>query len=34
MIDATIKYKENFGVPEKRKISLLRKYKILNKYGW
>ncbi len=33
MIDATIAYKEKYGIPTKRKISLLRKLKIYKKYG-
>ncbi|RLA82850.1 MAG: CDP-glycerol--glycerophosphate glycerophosphotransferase [Epsilonproteobacteria bacterium] len=33
MVDAVIEYKEEYGVPKKRKLSLLRKLKIYNKYG-
>ncbi len=33
MVDAVIEYKEQYGVPKKRKLSLLRKLKIYNKYG-
>ncbi len=33
MVDAIIEYIEKYGVPTKRKISLLRKYKIIKKYG-
>ena len=33
MVDAVLEYIEKFGVPKKRKISLLRKYKMIQKYG-
>ena len=33
MIDATLEYKEQYGVPSRRKLSLLRKWKINKKYG-
>ena len=33
MVDAVIKYKEKNSVPTKRKLSLLRKFKIYKKYG-
>ena len=34
MIDASIDYTKKYGVQKKRKLSLLRKIKIYNKYGW
>jgi CDP-glycerol glycerophosphotransferase (TagB/SpsB family) len=34
MIDATLEYIKRYGVPQKRKISLLRKYKMIKKYGF
>ena len=34
MIDAAMQYIKNNKIPEKRKISILRKIKINNKYGW
>ncbi len=33
MIDATIEYKNEWGVPDKRKLSMLRKLKIFKQYG-
>ncbi len=33
MIEATQSYINNFGIPKRRKLSLLRKYKIWKKYG-
>ena len=33
MVDATLSYIKEYGVPEKRKISLLRKYKIYKTFG-
>ncbi|MEA3228184.1 MAG: CDP-glycerol glycerophosphotransferase family protein [Campylobacterota bacterium] len=33
MVDAVVKYKKKFGVPKSRKLSLLRKFKIFQKYG-
>ncbi len=33
MIDAVMEYKEEYGVPEKRKLSFLRRFKINRKYG-
>lgn len=33
MIDATIEYKKVYGVPKKRKLSLLRKFKIYKEFG-
>lgn len=33
VVDAVLEYIEKFGVPKKRKISLLRKYKMIQKYG-
>ncbi len=33
MVDAVLEYIEKFSIPKKRKISLLRKYKMIQKYG-
>ncbi len=33
MVDGVLEYIEKFGIPKKRKISLLRKYKMIQKYG-
>ncbi len=33
MVDATLAYIMEYGVPNKREISLLRKYKMIQKYG-
>ena len=33
MIDSVIRYKNEYGVPTKRKLSIVRKFKIFKKYG-